>query len=415
MSDTGMPVSRFSGPSDMIDLRKLERETKKIFFLGFLVAILANAAAGAYFLFRKTEIRVVKPPMIEFIYLKPKIRRVIKVDKKYTGTRVLRRQVIHHQKPFVEINPKIVSSPVFPLNLHEFKPDIEIISSVSPLINRDYIIESMVLKEPEKQISMRDEMISMEDLDNGRYKAMVIQNPNSKQNIRGFIYIPTVWGAQLKPPDNLKRAFLNLVEAVNRYTGITARSDPHLLLDCRTLLEMPFVYITTDKAFELTEIERRNFGEYLRNGGFALLDNGSPGYDYSQAEASLRQMVRDALGSNARFLPIPNSHPLYHCYFDFDDGPPLGSEIMMESTTSTAIQGETARNATMPEPVNYLEGIWIDNRLVAIYSDKGYGNKWRYLSNNEPQLKMGVNIVVFALTQHGGIAQQKMDLFSAVR
>ena len=69
----------------------------------------------------------------------------------------------------------------------------------------------------------------------------------------------------------------------------------------------------------------------------------------------------------------------------------------------------------MPEPVNYLEGIGIDNRLVAIYSDKGYGNKWRYLSNNEPQLKMGVNIVVFALTQHGGIAQQKMDLLSSVR
>jgi len=62
--------------------------------------------------------------------------------------------------------------------------------------------------------------------------------------------------------------------------------------------------------------------------------------------------------------------------------------------------------------VHYLEGIWLDNRLVAIYSDKGYAHKWKDLTNNEPQLKIGVNMVVFALIQEGSIAQQKMDFFS---
>ena len=52
----------------------------------------------------------------------------------------------------------------------------------------------------------------------------------------------------------------------------------------------------------------------------------------------------------------------------------------------------------------FLEGVWLDNRLVAVYSGKGYALKWRSLSNNEPQLKMGVNMVVFALIQEGGIA-----------
>jgi len=31
--------SRFSGPSDAIDMEKLERETQKLFFLGLLVAV----------------------------------------------------------------------------------------------------------------------------------------------------------------------------------------------------------------------------------------------------------------------------------------------------------------------------------------------------------------------------------------
>ena len=53
--------------------------------------------------------------------------------------------------------------------------------------------------------------------------------------------------------------------------------------------------------------------------------------------------------------------------------------------------------------------------MVAIYSDKGYAIKWAQMSDNDPQLKMGVNMVVFALTQAGGIAQTKMDFFTAVQ
>jgi len=69
----------------------------------------------------------------------------------------------------------------------------------------------------------------------------------------------------------------------------------------------------------------------------------------------------------------------------------------------------------MAGQVLYLEGVWLDERLVAVYSDKGYAIKWKDLANNEPQLKIGVNFVVFALTQAGGIAQQKMDFFSTAQ
>ena len=121
-------------------------------------------------------------------------------------------------------------------------------------------------------------------------------------------------------------------------------------------------------------------------------------------------MLRDALGADAKFLPITNDHPIYHCFFDFNDGPPQGSENnQMVSTDTAGLQGYTARGNTMTKPVLYLEGITIDNRLVAIYSDKGYAIKWKDTTNNDPQLKMGVNMIVFALTQ-AGVDQSRIAL-----
>lgn len=48
----------------------------------------------------------------------------------------------------------------------------------------------------------------------------------------------------------------------------------------------------------------------------------------------------------------------------------------------------------------------MDDRLSVVYSGKGYGKKWKDISNNDPQQKMAVNFVVYALTQNGGIANK---------
>jgi hypothetical protein len=62
-----------------------------------------------------------------------------------------------------------------------------------------------------------------------------------------------------------------------------------------------------------------------------------------------------------------------------------------------------------------LWGVWLGERLVAVYIDKGYGHRWRdgfytyQYRGNEPVMKLGVNLVVFALSQKGGIARQVVD------
>ena len=60
----------------------------------------------------------------------------------------------------------------------------------------------------------------------------------------------------------------------------------------------------------------------------------------------------------------------------------------------------------------FLEGVFLGDRLVGVYSDKGYVHMWARDFGNEPQLRFGINAVVFALTQEGSIAQQQIDFFS---
>jgi hypothetical protein len=243
---------------------------------------------------------------------------------------------------------------------------------------------------------MQEELVDLYALDTGRYKGMVIQDPQDKHNVKGFVYLAVAIAQELDPPT--PRAIPQLVEAINKFTLINAKVEQPLALHSRDLFRAPFVYITAAQRFTLAKHEKENLENYMRLGGFVFADNGTPRFEYGQAEASLRQMFKDVLGKDARFHLLPNNHPIYHSFFDFNGGPPPGGEIY-------GLRSELG----VPSP--HLEGIYLDGRLVAVYSDKGYGLVWEDEFHNEPQLKMGVNLVVYALTQEGSIAQQQIDFF----
>ncbi len=222
--------------------------------------------------------------------------------------------------------------------------------------------------------------------------AVVVVDYANKQNITGRVPLALAWGELFSPPQEYLRGFIQLREAMIRWTKIETSIEKHLMLSSPRLLEMPFIYVTTDENFDLTGTEKANIKKYLENGGFMVIENPKPLIEVSPGEVSLKQMIRDSLGHNVRFAPIPNDHPLYHCFFDFDDGPPIGAEI-----------GSTAEKR-LPRSVFFLEGVWLRERLAVVFSNKGYIVKWTQLDNNIPQLKMGVNMIVFSLLQEGGIA-----------
>ena len=240
------------------------------------------------------------------------------------------------------------------------------------------------------------------------------------------MYFSYVWGEQLQPPEGLGRYLVGLKEALLKWTDIHVEITKPVWLSSSRLHTMPFVFITTDQSFTLSGFEIENVRKYLMNGGFLVLENASPHMESSQAETSFKNMLHETLGSLVRIEPLPNDSFLYHCFFHFDDGPPLGSELQMYSLSSNTAVASMESKGVMAEQVQYLEGIWVHERLVGVYSNKGYANKWNEVgymassntytlssvrksstrttavnTNNIPQLKMGVNFVVFALKSKG--------------
>ncbi len=96
-----------------------------------------------------------------------------------------------------------------------------------------------------------------------------------------------------------------------------------------------------------------------------------------------------------RFKNLSNRSPIYHSFFDFPDGPPL-------SPFPSAGTSRVSR---------YLEGVFLDDRLVVVFCDRAYGRAWGFEYGYEPYLKMGINLVVFALTQPGSISQQQSERY----
>ena len=142
----------------------------------------------------------------------------------------------------------------------------------------------------------------------------------------------------------------------------------------------PFLYITGRKPFSVTAREARILKDYMLNtGGFIIGD--SPGEYFA---SSFTTMISRALGSQARWVDIPNDDILYTCYFQLPNGaPPLWHH-----------DGLRAR------------GIKIKGRWVVFYHPGDIGDAWKIGHSGaakdsvEMAYNMGVNLMYYAFTRY---------------
>jgi len=153
----------------------------------------------------------------------------------------------------------------------------------------------------------------------------------------------------------------------------------------------------------MTKEEIKNLSKYLYSGGFLFVDDGYAA-EWGSFNKQMRSVLKDALGYDAVFERIPPTHLIYHSWEDFS-GPPAGEDDVRPNV-----------NHPVHERYKYLEGIFLGGRLAVLFSSKGYckaWGEWRYnpSSNggpldNQRQLQFGINVIVYALTQKGGIVDQ---------
>ena len=180
----------------------------------------------------------------------------------------------------------------------------------------------------------------------------------------------------------------NVLHSLVQYTTLEVDTRENIIpLGSPEVFQCPFCYLSGHKLVQFTPDERKNFETYVKNGGFVFVDDCNHDIDGLFARSFERQMA-DIFGPDA-LKKIPNDHPLYSSFFEFDDGPP---------TTSQELNGWG--DDLVHE---YLKAVEIDGRIGVLYSNKDYGCEWDYDFRNKRWYKndntrFSVNIVMYALT-----------------
>ena len=148
----------------------------------------------------------------------------------------------------------------------------------------------------------------------------------------------------------------------------------------RNLYQYPMLYIVGHGNIRLTQEEIEALRFYLTHGGFLFVND-----DYGLDEGFRREIRR--VFPNQSLQPIPDSHLIYHCFYDLPNGLPKIHEH----------DGKPAQGF----------GLFHDGRMVVYYvysSDIGDGLEDPQVHPKDtPQVrelaaKMAVNVAVYVLT-----------------
>jgi hypothetical protein len=187
------------------------------------------------------------------------------------------------------------------------------------------------------------------------------------------------WDVDIRMPSNVLNSLVEYTTLrVDPAERIVALSDPKML-------QAPFCYFAGHKLVQFTAQERRNLEKYVRGGGFVFVDDCNHDIDGLFAKSFEAEMTR-IFGASA-LKKIPNTHPLYSCFFKFDGPPTTGGEL----------------NGWGDDLVHeYLKAIEFGGRIRLLYSNKDYGCEWDYDFRNKRFLavdntRFAVNIIQYAL------------------
>lgn len=173
----------------------------------------------------------------------------------------------------------------------------------------------------------------------------------------------------------------NLLAAVRDRAGIpVARREANVTPLDPALRDYPYLYMTGHGNVSFSPAERRALREYLLAGGFLHADD-----NYGLDESFREEM--EAIFPDAELTEIPPDHPVFHTFYDFDEGLPKIHE----------------HDGEPPQAF----GIFDEGRLLVFYSyESDLGDGWEDEAvhedapeTREQALRMGVNLFLYVLGQ----------------
>ncbi len=172
----------------------------------------------------------------------------------------------------------------------------------------------------------------------------------------------------------------NLLRAISERTGLAvAEREVTVTPLSPDLFDHPYVYMTGHGNVRFTEPELQALRRYLLAGGFLHADD-----NYGMDESFRREMKR--LFPEKELVPVPSEHPVYRIVYELPGLPKIHEHDGL--------------------PAQGL-GLFHEGRLIVFYSyQSDLGDGWENPEVHgdppavrEGALRMGVNLVVFALSQ----------------
>ena len=173
----------------------------------------------------------------------------------------------------------------------------------------------------------------------------------------------------------------NLLNYLRENTAmVNASEEVRIKLSDNNAKQYPYLYMTGHGNIRFTENEIIELRSILNNGGFLHAD------DNYGMDKSFRREIKKVY-PNKEFIELPHTHQLFSSFYKFENGLPKIHE----------------HNNKPPQALAIFE----NKRIVILYtfeSDLGDGWEDATVHNNSEEkrtlaLKMGVNIIYFALTQ----------------
>jgi len=176
-------------------------------------------------------------------------------------------------------------------------------------------------------------------------------------------------------------AEVNLLRYIGENTNINVNPVyEYVDLQSDNLFLYPLIFLTGHGNINFTKIEAEKLRVYLENGGFLYIDD-----DYG-LDNYVREEFRKVFPGD-EFVELPFNHEIYHCHFNFENGPPK-----IHEHDDKPAQGF---------------GLFYKDRLCVFYTyEANLGDGWPdpEIHNDNPAtrelaFKMGTNIIVYALTR----------------
>lgn len=172
----------------------------------------------------------------------------------------------------------------------------------------------------------------------------------------------------------------NLCREINRRTEVKANEEQKIIsASDKELFDYPFIFLTGHGNIKFTDEEVVRLRRWLESGGFLYADD-----DYGMDTSFRREMKR--IFPQKDLVELPFDHEIYHIFYKFPQGLP-----------------KIHKHEGKP-PQGF--GIFCGGRLAVFYTfETNISDGWAEpeIHNDPPHkredaFKMGINIVVYALT-----------------